>query len=88
MVIATGTVLMTDFIKGWSSAGLDVLACIALGSASFFAVEALMPRQGNAQWLNEAGGNIYGDSNIKPNADPTINPMADPTISPCELYGC
>ncbi|AII48640.1 hypothetical protein KR52_05725 [Synechococcus sp. KORDI-52] len=87
---------MNDFINGWSSVCLDAVACVVLGAASFFAVEALMPRQGNAQWLNEAGGNIYGDSNINPNADPTINPMADPfinpmedpTISPCGLYGC
>ena len=36
-----------------------------------------------AGYLNSAGGNIYGDSDINPMADPDINPMADPDINPC-----
>ena len=35
-----------------------------------------------AGYLNSAGGNIYGDSDINPMADPDINPMADPDINP------
>ena len=53
-----------------------------LGAAAFFAVDGLMPSQGNAQYLNEAGGNIYGDSRINPNANPLINPDANPRINP------
>ena len=57
-----------------------------------------------AQWVNERGGNIYGDSRINPDADPRINPDADPRINPdadprinpdadprinpCGMYGC
>lgn len=39
---------MNDFMKGWGSAGLDALACIVLGAASFFAVEALMLQPADA----------------------------------------
>lgn len=39
---------MNDFIKGWGSAGLDAIACVVLGAASFFAVEALAPKQASA----------------------------------------
>ena len=39
---------MNDFMKGWGSAGLDALACVVLGAASFFAVEALMPQAADA----------------------------------------
>ena len=49
-----------------------------LGAASFFAVDGLMPSQGNAQYLNEAGGNIYGDSRYNIDADPGYNINADP----------
>ena len=75
-----------------------------LGAAAFFAVDGLMPSQGNAQYLNEAGGNIYGDSTFNPMADPSFNPMADPSFNPmadpsfnpnadpsfnpCGQYGC
>ena len=39
---------MNEFMKGWGSAGLDALACVVLGAASFFAIEALMPKQASA----------------------------------------
>ena len=44
---------MNDLMKGWGSAGLDALACVVLGTASFFAIETLMPRQGQAEgtWI-------------------------------------
>ena len=36
----------------------------------------------SAEWRNEKGGNIFGDSDINPMANPNINPMANPDISP------
>lgn len=39
---------MNDFVKGWASVCLGSLAGAALGAASFFAVEALMPPQAAA----------------------------------------
>ena len=54
------------------------LAGAGLGATSLFAVEALVPSQGSAQWLNEAGGNIYGDSRYDLDADPRYNLDADP----------
>ena len=39
---------MNESLKGWGSAGLDALACVVLGSASFLAVEALMPSSADA----------------------------------------
>ena len=42
----------------------------------------LFPVLVSAEWRNEEGGNIFGDSDINPMADPMINPMADPMINP------
>ena len=36
----------------------------------------------SAEWRNEKGGNIFGDSDINPMANPNINPMANPNINP------
>ena len=52
-----------------------------LGAAAFFAVDGLMPSQGNAQYRNEAGGNLYGDSNVNWRADPNLNWEADPNLN-------
>ena len=54
-----------------------------LGAVSFFAVDGLMPSQGNAQYLNEAGGNLYGDSNVNWRADPNLNWEADSSLNAC-----
>lgn len=69
---------MNDFIKGLGRVCLGSIAGAGLGAASFFAIEALAPPQGSAQWLNEAGGNIYGDSRYNIDADPPYNVDADP----------
>ena len=39
---------MNDFTKGWASVCFGSLAGAALGAASFFAVEALMPHEASA----------------------------------------
>jgi len=49
------------------------------------AFEGLMPSQGNAKYVNEAGGNIYGDSRINWEANPALNHCANPSLSP---MGC
>jgi hypothetical protein len=36
----------------------------------------------NGAWVNERGGNIYGDSRYNANANPRFNPMADPRFNP------
>ena len=69
---------MKDFIKGWRSVCLGFLSGAGMGAAAFFAIEASMPLLGHAQWLNEAGGNIYGDSRYNIDADPRYNIDADP----------
>ena len=51
-----------------------------MGATAFLAVNVLMPSVAEAQWRNSAGGNIYGDSQVNPNADPRVNP--------CGQYGC
>ena len=33
-------------------------------------------------WVNEAGGNLYGNSLLNPEANPLINPEANPLINP------
>ena len=33
-------------------------------------------------WVNEAGGNLYGNSTLNPDANPNINPEANPIINP------
>ena len=83
-------------MKSLSRVVLGSVASALLGAASLFAIDVLMPRTSEAQWQNSAGGNIYGDSRVNPNADPRINPMADPRINPnadtrinpCGQYGC
>ena len=61
---------------------MRLTSLIAATAISFCGV--LLPNTGvNAGYLNEAGGNLYGDSDINPMADPDINPMADPDINPC-----
>ena len=74
---------MNDFIKGLGRVCLGSIAGAGLGAASFFAIEALAPPQGSAQWLNEAGGNIYGDSRYNIDADPhtTSTPTPDTTLT-------
>ena len=42
---------MKDFIKGWASVCLGSVAGAALGAASFFAIEALMPQPADAHEL-------------------------------------
>ena len=60
-----------------------------LGAASFFAVDGLIPSNGNADTLNfdsvivpKAGKNLYENSNINPMANPKIEPNANPNINP------
>jgi hypothetical protein len=43
---------------------------------------AQMHQDSMGRWVNDAGGNLYGDSLLNPNADPRINPYADPRINP------
>lgn len=52
--------------------------------AVFQAVESLAQLYENQDrsWVNEAGGNPFGDSNVNPMADPANNPWADPSINP------
>lgn len=40
-----------------------------------------MHQDENGSWVNEAGGNIYGDSRTNMNADPRINLDADPKVN-------
>ena len=40
--------------------------------------EVISSAPAKAQYLNDAGGNVYGDSMINPMADPMISPMGDP----------
>ena len=44
--------------------------------------KAQLYQDDSGKWLNQYGGNIYGDSRINPDADPRINPYADPRINP------
>ena len=53
-------------MKGFSELVLGCIAGGLLGAAAFFAVDALMPAHTDAQYLNSAGENIYGDSNLNP----------------------
>ena len=69
-------------MKGLSRVVIGSAVGGLLGAAAFFAVDGLIPRTSEAQWLNEAGGNIYGDSRVNPMADPRVNPMADPRVNP------
>jgi hypothetical protein len=41
-----------------------------------------MHQDRSGRWVNQYGGNLYGDSQINPDADPRINPKADPLINP------
>ena len=83
-------------MKGHGRVVLGSIAGGLLGATAFFTVDALMPAHADAQYLNSAGGNIYGDSNFNPMADPDFNPMADPdfnpnadpSFNPCGEYGC
>ena len=47
---------MNDLMKGWSSACLDAVACVVLGSAAFVAIEALNP---DAVGANPSQGMAY-----------------------------
>ena len=44
------------------------LAGALMGATAFLPVNILMPSTAEAQWRNSAGGNIYGDSLVNPNA--------------------
>lgn len=57
------------------------LVFIALFSPALCFGEGLYQDE-NGSWVNSRGGNIYGDSNINPNADPRVNPNADPRVNP------
>ena len=35
---------------------------------------AQMTQDENGRWVNQSGGNIYGDSRVNPMADPRVNP--------------
>ena len=40
-----------------------------------------MHENSDGSWVNSAGGNIYGDSTLNPNADPMLNSNADPMLN-------
>jgi len=61
------------------------IAVAAVIGASFTVVDALLPQQASAQYLNEAGGNIYGNSRYNSQANPRWNSCADPRYS---INGC
>jgi hypothetical protein len=67
-------------MKGLTRVVLGSIAGGLLGAVTFFVVDALMPVHADAQYLNSAGGNIYGDSRYNINADPNY--------SVCGLYDC
>ncbi len=62
-----------------SVVGLMVLILCALAPAASL---GQLHRDEAGRWLNEAGGNPFGDSRFNPMANPTFNPMADPTFNP------
>ena len=35
----------------------------------------------DGKWVNSAGGNLYGDSRINPDANPLLNPDANPILN-------
>ena len=35
----------------------------------------------DGKWVNSAGGNLYGDSRLNPDANPLLNPDANPTLN-------
>ena len=41
-----------------------------------------MHKNESGAWVNEKGGNIYGDSRFNMDADPRFNMNADPRFSP------
>ncbi len=57
--------------------GFGVFSPLLFGSAA----SAQMHQDSEGRWVNSAGGNLYGDSNINPDADPNINSDADPNIN-------
>ena len=56
--------------------------CIVSLTFSFGSEVTAQMHEENGIWLNNADGNVFGDSMINPMADPMINPMADPMINP------
>ena len=57
---------------------------ITLTITTWYSYAPAQMHQENGLWLNDAKGNIYGNSQINPEANPNINPMANPIIAPIE----
>jgi len=49
---------------------------------SYYESYGKMHKNEFGSWVNEKGGNIYGDSLLNPDADPLLNPDADPLLNP------
>jgi hypothetical protein len=59
---------------------LQVLSFGFIAFSNSIAV-AQMHQDSEGRWVNEAGGNIYGDSNFNLDADPNFNLDADPNFN-------
>ncbi len=59
------------------SANIFFVASLFLTGGLLVNTEAI-----NAKYLNSAGGNIFGNSDINPMANPNVNPMANPNVNP------
>jgi hypothetical protein len=81
-IASTNALGGTMFLSPGKHLTLLALFVCALSFTSEAEVNAQSMYQKDGIYLNRAGGNIFGDSNINPNADPNINPMADPSINP------
>ena len=55
---------------------------LTLTITTWYSYAPAQMHQENGLWLNDAKGNIYGNSQITPEANPNINPMANPAINP------
>ena len=63
---------------------LLIVLGLSIGVATLYMRPAFaqsMYQNDSGQWVNSAGGNIYGDSNFNIDADPNFNINADPNFN-------
>ena len=58
-----------------------ILSSLVITFCISFSVAAEMYLDDEGRWVNEAGGNIYGDSRFNIDADPRFNIDADPRFN-------
>jgi hypothetical protein len=63
-----------------------ILSTLIITFSFTLSVAAEMHLDDQGRWVNEAGGNIYGDSRFNIDADPRFNIDADPSFSIDGIY--